>query len=308
MLINQRRPTVAVLMATYNGSPWINDQIDSILNQTSVDITVYVSDDMSEDATYTYLLDRAEVSSQLIILPQKERYGSAGKNFYRLIKDVNTTDFDYIAFADQDDIWDQHKLIRHIKLMQDNNVCAVSSNVIAFWPDGKTKLIDKSQPQRELDFLFESAGPGCTFLMTSWLVSEVKKLLIDSSSVASQVALHDWLVYAVCRASGKKWLIDSKPSLHYRQHDKNVVGANSGLKAMLSRLRKVSNGWYRREVLKVLAVSYQLSNNPKLLNISSLLEKSDVVSRIKLLRFIPQARRKMTDCLFLALMIIFGLF
>ena len=99
MLINQRRPTVAVLLATHNGLPWINDQIDSILNQNSVNITVYVSDDLSEDSTYTYLLNRAAFSSQLKILPQKERYGSAGKNFYRLIKDVNTDDFDYKIFS-----------------------------------------------------------------------------------------------------------------------------------------------------------------------------------------------------------------
>ena len=144
--------------------------------------------------------------------------------------------------------------------------------------------------------------------MTPWLVREVKKLLGDKSSVVNEVALHDWLVYAVCRASSKKWYIDSTPSLQYRQHNENVVGANSGIRPKLARLRKISNGWYRAEVLKILAVTYQLSNNPKLLTISRLLEKTNFLSRVKLLRFIPQARRKISDRIFLALMIVFGLF
>jgi len=67
--------------------------------------------------------------------------------------------------------------------------------------------IHKSQPQREFDYLFESAGPGSTFLMTPWLFNTLKCLLNDASSIAHEVDLHDWLTYAVCRASVRKWLI-----------------------------------------------------------------------------------------------------
>lgn len=299
---------VKVLLATFNGSAWIHEQLDSILRQIDVDVVIYVSDDFSDDSTRAILEEFAKHDPRIQFLPKTQKFGSAGRNFYRLILDADLSSCDYVAFADQDDIWGQDKLIRHVKLMQKNDIDGVSSNVIAFWPDGKSKLIDKAQPQRELDFIFESVGPGCTFLMSPSLVGEVKKLLNDSTSLANQVTLHDWLVYAVCRASGKKWLIDSTPSLQYRQHDKNVVGANSGLKAKLVRFKKISNGWYRGEVLKILKISYQLSNNPNLLTISSLLEKPDLLSRFKLLRFIPQARRKISDRVFLALMIVFGLF
>ncbi|ACT47945.1 glycosyltransferase [Methylotenera mobilis] len=299
---------VKVFLATFNGSAWIQEQIDSILRQVGVDVQVYVSDDFSSDTTIALLEGLTKQESRIELLPRTVIFGGAGKNFYRLILDVDLNDCDYVAFADQDDIWEQDKLIRHIGLMQQSGVDAVSSNVIAFWPNGKTKLIDKAQPQRELDYLFESAGPGCTFLMTSQLVGLVKKLLSDPGGIANKVALHDWLVYAVCRISGRKWLIDSTPSLQYRQHEKNVVGANIGLKAKFSRLRKISNGWYKAEVLKILAVSFQLSNNPKLLTISGLLEKSDLLSRLKLLRFVPQARRKLSDRFILGLMIVFDLF
>lgn len=303
----QYQPKIAVCLAAYNGISYINEQLNSILLQRNVDVTVYVSIDLSSDGTNLWFEEFSRRDSRVKLLPYDQSFGGAAKNFFRLLRDVDFSVFDYVSFADQDDVWLHDKLIRHVKLIKENAAEGVSSNVLAFWPDGKTKLIDKAQPQRELDFIFESAGPGCTFLMTPWLVSEAKKLLGDKSSVVNEVALHDWLVYAVCRASGRKWYIDSTPSLQYRQHDKNVVGANSGIKPKLARLRKISNGWYRVEVLKVLAVTYQLSNNPKLLTISRLLGKMDFLSRVKLLRFIPQARRKALDRIFLALMIIFGL-
>jgi len=301
-------PKIAVCLAAYNGIRYLPEQLDSILTQTGVAVTVYVSVDASSDGTEVWIDARAHEDSRIVVLPHGERFGGAARNFFRLLQDVDFSNFDYVSFADQDDIWQQDKLIRHIELMNRNKVDGVSSNVTAFWPDGKTKLLDKAQPQRELDFIFESAGPGCTFLISAWLVSKVKELLSDKTDVVKQVALHDWLIYAVCRASGKSWYIDSKPSLQYRQHDKNVVGANSGLKAKLVRLKKISNGWYRVEVLKILAVTRQLSNDPQLVTITWLLEREDFLSRLKLLQFIPQARRKMSDRIFLALMIIFGLF
>jgi rhamnosyltransferase len=301
-------PKIAVCLAAFNGNRWIAEQLDSILAQTGVAVTVFVSVDASVDGTEDWVDARAQADSRIVMLPHGRHFGGAAKNFFRLIQDVDFSKFDYTSFADQDDIWQQDKLIRHVELLQKNDVDGVSSNVMAFWPNGKTKLIDKSQPQRELDFIFESAGPGCTFLMTPWLVNEVKKLLVDPSSVANQVALHDWLVYAVCRASGRKWLIDPTPSMQYRQHGKNLVGANSGLKAKVARLIQVSNGWYRREALKVLDVSCSLSNKPQLHNLKKILENSGLRSCLKLLKFVPQARRRFYDRIFLALIIIVGLF
>jgi rhamnosyltransferase len=306
--MNRQIPKVAVCLASYNGLLYLPEQLNSILQQTGVVVTVYVSVDVSSDGTEAWFDRQAKEDARIVVLAHGQRFGGAAKNFFRLIRDVDFSNFDYLSFADQDDIWQQDKLIRHVELMQKNNVDGVSSNVVAFWPNGKAKLIDKSQPQRELDFLFESAGPGCTFLMTPWLVNEVKKLLVDPSSVANQVALHDWLIYAVCRASGRKWLIDPTPSMQYRQHGKNVVGANSGLKAKVARLKQISNGWYWREVLKVLEVSCSLSSNPQLQSLKKNMTKSGMTSRFNLLRVVPQARRRFYDRIFLALMIIFGLF
>jgi rhamnosyltransferase len=308
MLTASTYPRVAVLMATYNGITWLQAQLDSILAQREVNVTLYASDDGSNDGTDDFLRALSQSDARVVVLPKMPGTGSAGQNFYRLICDVNVDAFDYVAFADQDDIWHADKLARHIVLLKKNNAAAVSSNVIAFWPNGTERLILKSQPQRSCDFLFESAGPGCTFLMTPWLISLVREQLMDVRSQARNVLLHDWLTYAICRASGGLWVIDSMPSLHYRQHQLNVVGANSGLLAKWSRLLKFMHGWYRTEVIKVCQVCAAISTDPKLMEISRLVAKTSINANFRLILIASQARRGLMDRLVLVLCFLFFIF
>lgn len=299
-MTNSQFPRVAVLMATYNGMQWLQAQLDSILTQECVNITLYTSDDGSNDGTDDTLRALSEIDTRVVVLPKMASTGTAGQNFYRLIRDVDTDAFDYVAFADQDDIWHQDKLIRHIHLINHHQVAAVSSNVTAFWPDGTTQLIVKSQSQLKWDFLFESAGPGCSFLMTPWLIARVRKQLLAVNSQARQVALHDWLTYAVCRAYGAKWFIDATPSLYYRQHALNVVGANSGMLAKWRRLTQFQQGWYRAEVAKVSQVCAAINQDPQLNAIARLVARPSLLSNLKLLCLVGDTRRRLIDRLGLA--------
>jgi rhamnosyltransferase len=299
---------VVVLMAVKDGLAYLPGQIDSILNQKQCHVSLLISDDLSTDGSAEFLQKVSLENNNITLLPSTLSYGSAAKNFYRLILEADITGFDYIAFSDQDDIWFPDKLMRHIQLIPENNVGGVSSNVIAFWPDGRECLLDKAQPQRELDFLFESAGPGCTFLMTPWLIGKVRTQLQDNSSLAKDVALHDWLTYAVCRAHGRKWIIDSAPSVKYRQHQGNVVGANVGISAKWGRLQKLRQQWYRNEVIKIAYVCYKISARPDIDKLIKLLEKKNLSSLAKLLVNSPKYRRKGLDRLLLAGALFTGLF
>jgi len=298
---------VAVLLACHNGKPWIGSQIESILSQAGVNVTVFVSDDASSDGTDAYVNELSAKDDRIHLLDHEVK-GSAGKNFYHLLLNTDLSEFNYIAYADQDDIWDTNKLIRHIRICREQHADGVSSNVIAFWADGREKLIQKAQPQRDLDFMFESAGPGCTFLMTPWLVNQVKLCLQDENSPAREVALHDWLTYAVCRAGGRKWVIDPFPSVRYRQHESNVVGANAGFKAKLVRLNRLRQGWYRAEVAKVSRVCAAITEHDEIRIVSQLLANFGCMSRLKLLGYIGQARRRWRDRFFLAISIVLFIF
>lgn len=286
---------------------WLNEQLESIIKQINVDITIFISDDNSNDGTFDYLCEIAKKNNQIVVLPKTKPFGSSGKNFYRLICDVNFKDFDYIALADQDDIWNIDKLFSHIELLEKSKAAAVSSNVIAFWPDGKEFLIDKSQPQKKYDFLFEGPGPGCSFLMTPELVNKIKYQLKNNPS-ASRILLHDWLIYAICRAHKKKWIISSQPSLRYRQHSSNVLGANIGLKASLNRFSRIFNGWYRNQVYLVSEVVSKINLDKKFLNFKNTIYFNSILDRLKLIYFAIGGRRKLSERFYLILSILFFIF
>lgn len=242
-------PRVLVLLATYNGAQWCLDQLRSILNQKDVILDIYVSDDLSIDSTIEIIASLKD--PRIKFLPSKSKFGSACQNFFRLLRDLDISEYDYIAFSDQDDIWNMDKLSYSIDKIVANGVDAFSSNVTALWPNGSTKLIAKSQPQREWDYLFESAGPGCTFLLTQKLACDLADFLRVNILKTQDVALHDWFTYAFARCNDYSWWIDSQPTIMYRQHDANEFGANNGPKAALSRFKKTMNGWYRKQILLI---------------------------------------------------------
>jgi rhamnosyltransferase len=299
---------VAVLMAVKNGLAYLPQQIDSILNQQQCQVSLFISDDCSTDGSVQLLQKYSADNANIKLLPKTFSSGSAAKNFYGLILETELENCDYFAYSDQDDIWFPDKLIRHIELARKHNADGVSSNVTAFWPDGRQRLLEKAQPQQELDYLFESAGPGCTFLMSPWLIGKMKEQLMDNTSPAKEVELHDWLTYAVCRGHGRKWVIDKRPSLEYRQHQTNVVGANVGIVAKLVRLRKLRQQWYRNEITKIAKICYKISSNPNIGKLLNLLELKGFFSRLKLLSLMPKARRKSLDRWLLAASILLGLF
>ena len=54
-MMDKRSTSIAVLMATYNGKQWLSEQVESILQQVNVHLTLFVSDDHSTDGTLEYL-------------------------------------------------------------------------------------------------------------------------------------------------------------------------------------------------------------------------------------------------------------
>jgi rhamnosyltransferase len=303
--LKNKKPKIAVLLATYNGIPWLSEQLNSILNQLEVDVKIFVSDDKSTDGTVELLERVAENDARITVLTTKQKFGSAAKNFYRLIVDADISDCDYVAFSDQDDIWLENKLASLAEIADEANADGVSSNVLAFWLDGRQALIDKASPLRRLDFLFESAGPGCTFLMTPWLIQSTKSLLTDQNEKVSQVKAHDWLMYAICRSSGKRWVIAPTPTVMYRQHDNNELGVHKGLSASWRRLQKLNSGWYKAEVIKICELCLQLTDDAFLKQACALITSNTTFYRLKLLKYINHYRRSITDRIFFAFAIIF---
>lgn len=238
------QPRYLVLLAAYNGLEWISEQVESILNQEGVSVTLLISVDASGDGTEQWVTDLADSDSRVKYLAHGQRFGGAARNFFRLVKEAPIEDFDYFSFADQDDIWLPNKLIQATDVMYENQSDGYSGNVTAFWPNGNEQLIVKSQPQVQYDHLFEAAGPGCTYVFSRKLFVDLQQHITINFSDVQNVTLHDWYCYAFSRTHGYKWTIDTNSYMRYRQHSNNQVGVNSGLKAFRSRLLKVFDGWW----------------------------------------------------------------
>ena len=238
-----RMPSVAVCLAAYNGVNWLREQLDSILAQDGVEVTVFVSVDFSLDGTEQMIDAAAEIDSRIVVLPHGQRFGGAARNFFRILYDVDFSKFDYVGFSDQDDIWYPDKMIRAHQAVLHKNANAYSSNVLAFWSSGRRMLIRKSQHQKRWDFLFEAAGPGCTYVLQRELALKIQALLRARWQEVQAIGLHDWFIYAFARANGYRWVIDDYAGMLYRQHESNQVGVNSGVRAFFQRARKVLNGW-----------------------------------------------------------------
>jgi len=254
-------PRVCVLLAAFQGMRWIQEQIDSILNQRDVEVVIYVSIDFCNDGTFEYVRDLSEFRNDIVLLPYGERFGGAAKNFFRLMHDVDFSKFDYVALADQDDIWFEEKIVRAHHEISTKNVAAYSSDVIAFWEDGREYLIKKSQPQSEWDYLFEAAGPGCTYVLRRDLALAIKSLIDRRWDDVEKLGLHDWFFYAFSRANGFSWIIDDQPGMRYRQHGSNQVGVNMGFRAYLYRASKIFNGWGLKQSI-LIADLVGLGNHP----------------------------------------------
>lgn len=259
-------PSVAVLLTAFNGIKWIREQIESIFNQKDVDIKIYISVDLSNDGTYEWCKQLALKNSNVNILPYGNHFGGAAKNFYRLIKEVDFSKYDYISLADHDDIWLPQKISRAIKIINVKKLDGYSSNVIAFWQDGRKQFIKKSYPQNKFDYYFESAGPGCTFLLKQQSLKKFKDFLIKNWTLVNDVKLHDWMIYAFFRELSMVWYIDDIPSMYYRQHTNNQIGANFNLRSYFSRFKKIKNKWARNEVQKIINLLKPYSKNRISLN------------------------------------------
>lgn len=303
-------PRVTVLMATWNGLAWLPEQVDSILSQRGVDVRLVALDDESTDGTREWLVERATTDARIQVLPSMGKSGGSAPNFYRLIQLVVPTLDGYLAFSDQDDVWRQGKLERHVGILEETGADAVSSSVMAFTAAGRQTLVRKDYPQREFDYLTESPGPGSTFVLSPRLAALVAGELGDDASPARNADFHDSLIYAIARGRGWSWHIDGQPSLDYRQHDNNVMGSNVGAASALARLRLIREHWHRNEAILHARVAVRLAEGERRQAVDSMLalvEGRGIRARLSLSRRAATLRRRPRDQWIIGLLIAIGI-
>lgn len=296
----ENHPKVAILMATFNGSQFIKEQIESFQKQKYVQINIFVSDDNSTDETVNIIKNsKFEENNTLKILTEIDTRLGAGQNFFRLVKDVPLNDYEYFAFSDQDDIWKAYKLNRAINQLKIKNADGYSSSVDAFWANGRNKYIKKDYPQKKFDYFFEAPGPGCTFVMNRKLFLNLKNFIILNYQNIGDIYYHDWFIYAFSRTKNYKWIIDNRSYINYRQHEGNDTGANIGFIAKILRFKAVWNYWAGEQ-------AYRIAKLLKYENIYILYFSRSPSSILRLCMSYSMFRRSKVDGLVILVLGIFG--
>lgn len=159
--------TVNIILATYNGSKHIRKQLDSLLEQTYPNITIYIRDDGSTDDTVRIVEEyiAANTTSKKIVLLGQEggNLGCPG-SFYRILEECGAAD--YYAFCDQDDIWYPDKIkwavARLDKEAKKETPCVYFSAYEYYTEDGK--FLRHSPPQKKriglTDVLYYTPASG----------------------------------------------------------------------------------------------------------------------------------------------------
>lgn len=290
---------VFVLLATYNGSKYIDEQINSLLGQSRIPDKLIISDDHSNDGTWKMLEKWYREYPDLIEVYQNSSgiKGHVG-NFSFLCEIAKKTDGSYFLFCDQDDIWLENKIEQQLSacISEENN--HEKSTPVLVHSDLKvvdSELNDiapsffsyQGLPSAKLHdfpkFLIQNNVTGCTVLIN-------RQLLELASPLPRQVIVHDWWFALVAKGYGRLVFLD-KPLIAYRQHSNNAIGAKSekaGLSfAMLKKLwglkLHIANSVEQAEQLLQISEN-RLFENEKLVIQFASLSKQSLATRWRLSR------------------------
>lgn len=221
---------VVVLMSVWQGARFIEEQLRSILDQLPADGRIIVRDDGSTDGSVARI---ESIGDPRIELMRGTNVGFA-RSFFSLL-DAAPDDADVFMLSDQDDVWLPGKIERAVARLQpyqDRPALYCS----------RLRLVDErlrplglspawSRPPSFRNALTENIVFGCTSA-----VNRPGLLLARQKGELRLVYFHDWWLYLVISAFGEV-VTDPEPTILYRQHGANSVGARRGWRRYLWGLR-----------------------------------------------------------------------
>ena len=231
---------IAILMSTYNGEKYLNEQLKSLFNQDIDDhMTIYIRDDGSKD--YTFEIIEKWKSKLNIVLYKMKNIGPA-KSFWYLFMNPEIQ-ADYYAFCDQDDIWDSDKLRVGVEALSKCNekpaLWCSNCRII----DQNGTVISEKMNIRMPNFniisqLICGTTQGCAMLFNN----ELRRYIFEKN--VSIVPMHDFVILTYSIVIGKI-IYDEHPYFSYRVHSNNVV-ANNGKKGV-KRIKSSLKRWFASE-------------------------------------------------------------
>jgi len=212
---------VYVLMSTYNGARYVDEQLRSILVQLPPEGRIQVRDDGSTDDTVRCI---EAIGDPRIEIQRGQNIGFAA-SFLTLLHQA-PANADMVMFADQDDVWLPFKIDRAWRWLQPHHNTATLYCSAQMVVDERLQPLQHTPPwPRPPSFkgaVGENIVTGCTAALNAQAVR-----LLKEGGIPLQVRFHDWWMYLVVSAFGVV-LADEEATLLYRQHGGNQIGRGAG--------------------------------------------------------------------------------
>lgn len=209
------KKTVTILLSTYNGEKYLEEQLQSLFNQTYWEnCTLFVRDDGSKDGTIE-ILKKYEKENKLI-LNCGENIGFV-KSFFWLLNNAPKADF--YSFCDQDDVWFEDKIERAVSMLSEKDL----NNPQLYFSDydfysSNLKFISTRSTSKKTPSFYEALtdcrAAGFTILINTPFLDELKK--INSNNIF----YHDYLMYLLSFCITFP-IYDRTSTAKYRRHETN---------------------------------------------------------------------------------------
>jgi len=223
-------PTVEIVLSAYNGERFLREQIASIVDQTWQDWRLVIRDDASTDATEQVAAEAAAQEPGRITVTRREtNSGSARRSFLELL---GASTAPYVMLSDHDDVWRPEKIEltlaamraleeRHgdVPLLVHTDLTVTDADLRVLEPSMVRAQQLAGHESRLARVLVQNTVTGCTVMVNRRLAE-----LAPDGADDDRLPMHDWWLAVLASAFGAVGFVD-RPTVLYRQHGSNVVGA-----------------------------------------------------------------------------------
>lgn len=208
---------VSIAMCTYNGERYLTEQLDSIVNQTYTNLEIVICDDCSSDGTWSILEEYAGRDPRIRLLRNEKNLGFIA-NFE---KAMNLCHGEFIALADQDDVWFANKIDTLVGEIGGHSMVYSAVQLINESGEVQDKPFPKVrrlQGDCALSLLVDNCVTGHACLLS-------RKILEVALPIPEGIKAHDqWLAIVASLSGGLN--ASAETLSYYRQHSSNAMLQN----------------------------------------------------------------------------------
>lgn len=299
---------ISVVMATYNGMKYLEQQLDSIKNQTISPDEVIISDDASNDGTFEYLQNYISNNSlkNWSLIKNDNNIGWIN-NFYKLFEQCSG---DIVFCADQDDIWKNDKIELMTKAMESNpNILVLGGNIEYLYEhkSNKKKSLQNFQnfnnikqvPFNEKFYLTHK--PGCATCFRKSIMDYIIEMRSENYP-------HDRLIWNIGCLLDSAYLIENIVITQRRHPQSAMVRKkveNNRVKEIKIELQNILhcqhflNKYKRDDISKVQIIQNAIIFFQNRINLFKSRKLKYLLRLVKLLKYYPRKRSIIADILFL---------